>query len=330
MDQFPGVSSQPILIGGIVDSAVRVVMGGVVDAFNFTINLILDMSILNLAGQGMATKYAAMAQIGLYVLVPFVFIAIITGIVRGSLFEVLRVLLMGIGIAVLGVPATTFAVMLLQMIDHNITNTVLGVTGPQAQLFVERFAAGPPTDSAILARLVIIGVGIFLIFGLIIFYAEMLLRDVMILLITLFMPLALAAGVWRPTRAMLVRLIETLIVVIFSRSIAVSVLYIGMAISSEALSLADNSSSFGEGSQGLTLMLVGALTVMIASMQLPLLLTFFAGQGAYSSVGARQEYEQSPFALSSGRVDARDNASKAIKGGSSVALKALNKSRGKL
>ena len=315
MDLFQ-LSNHPTLLGfELFQWLADAVVGAAMQAFKWAIEFILKGTTLNIGGAAFATQMEAMKTIGLYAVVPFIVIAVIAGIVRGSLSEVLRTITMGALIAVVGVPATMFISTLLQMIDRSMTNAVLGVSASQSQLFIDRFTSIDLSNTGPGPLLLMFGLGVFLFFGVICLYAELLLRDVMIMMITLFMPLALAAGIWRPTRAFLVRMIETLIVVIFARTIAIGVLFLGMAMCSESFSLTSNAETFAASDQGYMLMLAGMLTVMLAAMQLPLLLSFFAGQGVYSQVGARQEYERGPFSPSQGKTDARAASVKAIRKG---------------
>ncbi len=172
-------------------------------------------------------QYSLMRAIGLYLVVPMLMLAVITAVVRGSLYFLLRSALVMLPVAILGsVALVNFTSRLLLIADDfsaAIAHRVTDISG---------FGTGLNTSLDAMGE----NIGIFAVFFCIMFilaavviFIELLLRQTGIYLAAFFMPLAFSALVWPATTKWAKRLVELLIGLIFSKVFIVAALSLGIS-----------------------------------------------------------------------------------------------------
>lgn len=172
-------------------------------------------------------QYSAMVQVGIWIMLPMLMIAIIHAIVRGSLQQLVRSVLVYLPIAVIG---SVVAIQIVQVLI-NIADSMSTLFMRQMNSNLIPFMCGVQTGffehgkiwivSAFLA-LLLIGACVALLFVLI-------LREASIYLATFFLPLGFAMLVWPATSRWLRRLAEFLIAMIFSKVVMMAAIAMGVA-----------------------------------------------------------------------------------------------------
>jgi hypothetical protein len=174
-------------------------------------------------------QYRVMRQVGLFLVIPLMMMVVLQSIIKGSLFFLLRSVLVMFPVAVIGsVLLFTVAQIMMNVADDMalyIANST--INGPKA--YGEKFIASlAELDSNTFGFFALFWLFMLLLSMLIIFF-ELMLRQMGIYLTLLFIPVAFAAMVYPATVKFLKRGISLLLALIFMKVFIVAALSMGYA-----------------------------------------------------------------------------------------------------
>lgn len=255
----------------------------VVGLLGLAINMIVIAPDPNLTSAWFRGEYGIVLRISLFLLVPIIFAATISALMRGGVQQVLRTYCWALPIGVFGGVVAIEIIDIAIKIDHELTLAVFGIedgnvddagTLQTIQSFYDTMNKGA-TDEAqaeanaawAVTQMVCMFFFLFLVIFLMI---EMFFRQVMIYMGALFIPFSLAAYIWGPIRVWFYNLCELVITMVFAKFVIAAIMSFGFTAMAYGLT---GGGSFAEASQlGIVF---GALIVLtIACMSGPVLVTF--------------------------------------------------------
>lgn len=232
----PGAGIVDRIVGGAggwaFDQIIEGITGWVLDAVGsftegvaslLTTSAAADPSAVWFAGP--ASPYVTVRAIAGVLLVAFVFLAIISGLLRGDGPGTLGRLALTVPAAVLAMAATTTVVAKLLEVTDALSATVLAGSGGQATDFLRTFAlatAGTGGFAAVVVGLAAVVAGLLL-------WIELLVRAALVYLLVALSPLCFAAMVWPAARTAGRRLVELLVAVVVSKLAIAIALAVGVA-----------------------------------------------------------------------------------------------------
>lgn len=234
-------------------------------------------------------NYAITLKLGTFFTVPVAMVATISAIAKGGLKEVLRTYLVGFPVAILGAAAAVSIVGILQAINLNLTNAVLGDTVNgfnQWRAYVGTTWEGIGTSVA-----GVLGLAFFFIvilFSAIGIWFELLFRSTMIYMAMLFLPLSLATFVWAPLRKWMFSLAEIIIVMIFSKFLVSALLALGFKAMFSSMEGADVTQP------NLILWFMGSWLMLMAALMGPAIIGFLL-KPEFTVLSRKQVGFYSPF-----------------------------------
>lgn len=178
-------------------------------------------------GDWFALQYQMMMNIGFWVMIPLVLMAIIHAIAQGSMATLVRIMVLYLPMSIIG---TAFAVSVVQAlldITDDASNLFLQMTYEDMSLYFQKMQTSL-ARGALLALLDII-VGLLVMASAIGIMVVLAVRDASVYLATMFLPVGFAMFVWPAMAKHLKRVIEFLIGVIFSKLVMVACLSLGIA-----------------------------------------------------------------------------------------------------
>lgn len=173
-----------------------------------------------------------MRQLGLFMIVPLIMLLIIQAAARGSMFMLLRGVLVMLPVAILGTVAAVTITQMLLNISDDLSDwlasdyTAMATYGANFNAMLDSM---PLTSLGFFSLLWLL---FFVVAGFAIF-VELLMRQVGTYFAMLFLPLAFAAMVWPGMSKWARRLVELLFGLIFSKPMIVAAIALGMAAISQ-------------------------------------------------------------------------------------------------
>ncbi len=216
-----------------------------------------------------------MRNIGLYLIGPLMMLVIMQAIVKGSMFFLLRSVLILLPVAIIGSVVLVQMTDLMLAISDDMSKAIAGtvIDGPE---FRENLAT--TLNSMNPGQLSFFGLmWIFVfIFGMVAIFVELLLRETGIYLAAFFLPLAFSALVWPATAKWARRLVEILLGLIFSKVFITAALSLGIAGMANTVGPTVEPPA-GASEEQIALIANEAATTSIAAMTAVLILAAFAG-----------------------------------------------------
>ncbi len=206
------------------------VLGGASFALHETARLIGESTVPQLGTTWFSSTYWRMAGIAAVLTLPFLFAAVVQALLRSDLALLARAALGYLPLAMLSVSIAAPMTMLLLAASDQMSAVVSSAAGNSGARYLARAAGtlgglAPFPGAPFLAFLV----GLFTAAGAVVLWFELLMRDAAVYVIVLMLPLAFAAMVWPARRIWVVRAVELLVALIFSKFVIVSVLSLGGA-----------------------------------------------------------------------------------------------------
>lgn len=274
-----------------------------------------------LSSTSFTSQFDIMKTVGLYIIVPLMMVQTIMAVLKGSLKELLQSYAVALPAALIGAPISVMLVRLLQAIDTNFVDFIISFSGADANGFLSAIENPDALigDDPGLGTLLILTLGaIIILIGMIFLLLELAFRSVMLSIGVLFLPLALAAAVWAPTRGFLIKLVETVIILVFSKFISIAVLFFGLGMAFGAMN--------SNGWTSVEAIVIAGMIMVFACCGLPVMLAFVFGNSAATGAdsGSMAIIGQSPLSIKNGGSATRSGAIQGIKdrGKASVAPKA--------
>lgn len=279
---------------GFFDAVVQSVLDGLRDAVIWLFDSVMDF--LQNAPEPEFTgpqawingQYDIALEIGLWMLVPFVAAATIQAFFKGGINEVLKLYLLGMPVAVIGGAVALVFAQFLVLITNDICGLFYAEMNSNFQTHMESLRAmdaGAQIDGLFMQGLFFLAMFI----GLIVLFIELIIRNVAIYLSVLFIPMALAAWVWEPTRPWLARIIQSVAILIIAKFVIVATLSFSFAI---IANLSDGTAEMN-GAQGFSVLLLSIAALFMSTVAAPLIIGFVLRPDFDSDVssfkGLRQE-----------------------------------------
>lgn len=216
--------------------------------------------------------YNQSLKIGAWLVVPFVIASTIQRLFKGGINEVLKLYLVGLPIAIIGAIFGLSLITLLQVITDDMCSLLYGQMTDDFNAHIEmmRNADFNEQMNSLLVQFLFFGA---MLLGVLILFLELIVRNVAIYMSVLFLPMALAAYVWEPTREWLQRLMEAISTLIICKFVIVVVLSFSFAVMRH---LAESGQS-GDAWQNLGLLVLSITALFISTVAAPLLLSFVLG-----------------------------------------------------
>lgn len=206
------------------------VLGGASFALQETAKLIGETTAPQLQTTWFSSAYWRMAGIAAVLTLPFLFAAVVQALLRSDLALLVRATFGYLPLAILSVSIAAPMTMLLLAASDQMSAVVSSAAGHSGSHYLAQAAStlvglSPFPGAPFLAFLV----GVFTAAGAVVLWFELLMRDAAVYVIVLMLPLAFAAMVWPARRIWVVRAVELLIALIFSKFVIVAVLSLGGA-----------------------------------------------------------------------------------------------------
>ncbi len=231
------------------------VMGGAKIAMVETAKVLDHTTSPRLTTTWFSSTYWRMAALAAVLTLPFLFAAAVQALVRSDLALLMRAAFGYLPLALLAVGIAAPLTMLLLSATDEMCRVVSSAAGDAGSRFLARAGAlaGAVSildGSAFLAFLI----GLFVAFGALVLWLELLIREAAVYVIVLMLPLAFAAFVWPARRVWATRAVELLVALILSKFAIVAVLSLG-------------GSALGQSPfSGATSMLVGLVLVTLGAL----------------------------------------------------------------
>ena len=263
----PGVPGLPS-VGGVVGAVsgpvfdvvlatmVRWVASGAASILSGLAALLNDVTAPDVGAAWFQTHYIVMAQIAVLLVLPLLFAAAITAIVRQDGRLLLRAVAFHLPVAIFGTFMATQLVGLALAVTDQLCLVVLHNDKGGTTRFLSGMGTsvdGMASHSSV-AGFAVIVVAVVLIAGALAVFLELLMRTAAIYVAVLFLPIVLAGLVWPPTLRWARRLVELLAVLVLSKFIIVAV-----------LSLAASALASGLGNADLAALLAGASLLLLTA-----------------------------------------------------------------
>ncbi len=223
----PVAAATGTLTTGVLTATRDAVISACVWVVTQVITATADTTHANLTSTAMSTHYALMARIGMLATLPLLFLAVLTGALRGDLTAVLR-----------SIAGALPAAALLTLIAVQITQTLVDVIdGLSTNLITLGPNPGTAIGHAIPAVLggtpipLVIGilVGMAAICAALCIWCELIVRSAAIEIAVMFLPLAFAGIIWPTTARYARRLAEILGSLVFSKLVVIGVVSLGIS-----------------------------------------------------------------------------------------------------
>ena len=204
------------------------VMGGAKVAMEETAKVLGHTTSPRLTTTWFSSTYWRMAGLAAVLTLPFLFAAAIQALTRSDLTLLLRAAFGYLPMAMLAVGIAAPLTMLLLAATDEMCSVVSAAGGNAGARFLSHVGAAAGLvsildGSAFLAFLI----GLFVAFGALVLWLELLIREAAVYIIVLMLPLAFAAFVWPARRVWATRAIELLVALILSKFAIVAVLTLG-------------------------------------------------------------------------------------------------------
>ncbi len=204
------------------------VMGGAKVAMEETAKVLGHTTSPRLTTTWFSSTYWRMAGLAAVLTLPFLFAAAIQALTRSDLTLLLRAAFGYLPMALLAVGIAAPLTMLLLAATDEMCSVVSAAGGNAGARFLSHVGAAAGLvsildGSAFLAFLI----GLFVAFGALVLWLELLIREAAVYIIVLMLPLAFAAFVWPARRVWATRAIELLVALILSKFAIVAVLTLG-------------------------------------------------------------------------------------------------------
>jgi type IV secretion system protein TrbL len=216
-------------------------------------------------------EYGKYALIGIMLLVPMVIAAAVQSVVTGKGSLMIRSVALHLPLAVVGMIVAPYLIRTLMAITDSFSAYILA----DVREDVDGFFTNSAMDPASMGLTMLLPFGIV---ALIFAFAAMLIwfilnmREASVALISVFMPLALAASVWPALGKWIIRAIKLLVAAIISKVFIVGALSLGLGTFAGATGVADEG-----GASGLSFshLMYGATIFAIAAFSPSLVMKFF-------------------------------------------------------
>jgi len=216
---------------------------------------------------GPSGPFVAVRSVAAVALVGFALAGVVAGVIAGDVAAMVRRVVLGVPVAVVGmVAATEVTARVMAVIDAWSAVILDPATAPAAR-FLREVGAPATVGSAGLAAVV---VGIVAAAAALALWIELLIRSALIYVLVALLPLAFAAIVWPPGRAIARRLIEMLVAVIVSKLVIAIAIALAVGVAALTGPLAGNDG--GESLAATTGGLVVATAVLSLAAFSPFLL----------------------------------------------------------
>jgi hypothetical protein len=250
----------------------------VVDVVGWAINWIVHAPEPHLTSAWFRGEYGIALHLAMWMLLPIIFAATISALLRGGLQEVLRTYLWGLPIGVFGGVVTVALIEICIDIDGELTRAVLSRSQDTIQSFYDalnRSTVSPAANSFqgdwAFVQLVVMALFLALVVMLVV---EMIFREVMIYMGAMFIPFSLAAFIWGPVRVWFYTLAELVTTMIFAKFVIASVMSFGFTALAYAVT---GQGHFSDAQFGV--MLGGVAVFVIACLTGPALVAFVMNPG---------------------------------------------------
>lgn len=212
---------------------------------------------------GPTSPYASVRNIAVLLLLGFVFLGVISGLLRGEMMGMLSRIAGALPAAIVGMLVTTAVVGKLLDLTDALSTAVLDNSGDQAIHFLSGFGVTAAAGTNGFAALII---GLFAVASAFILWVELIIRSSLIYFLVALSPLAFAATLWPATRGILRRLVELLMAVILSKLVICIALSIGVAALSGAGTAAPPDAGIGDAAaMSLGALLTGTTLLVLAA-----------------------------------------------------------------
>lgn len=218
---------------------------------------------------GPTSPYASVRNVAMLLLLGFVFLGVISGLLRGDVIGMLTRMGATLPAAIIGMVVTTTIVGKLLDLTDALSTAVLDNSGGQAIHFLSGFGPTATTTTNGFAALLI---GLFAVVAAFILWVELIIRSSLIYFLVALSPLAFAATLWPATRGILRRLVELLMAVILSKLVICIALSIGVAALSGAGTAAPASAGLGDSAAASLGSLLTGTTLLVVAAWSPFLL----------------------------------------------------------
>lgn len=230
--------------------------------------------------------YSLTLRLGLMVTVPMVLLSTLAALLKGGTHEVIRTYLVGLPVSILGAVAGIGFISVLQKFNQRISDWFWPQLNADLRTWVNTLlsfdSAAVALMSAILMMIIMIGI-MMMSWGM---YNEMLFRVLMIYLVLLFFPIALAVWIFRSTRRWATFALEFVVVMVFAKSVMIIILSFGfhLLVVTMGPDVWADGRGFVYGVMGLSLMVMAALSMpaMIAYLLQPRHQPQMSRQGFYA------------------------------------------------
>lgn len=213
------------------------------------------------------TQVGLMHIIGLNIIVPLLLLVIMQSVLKGSMFFLLRAMLVMLPAAIVGgVVAVVFAQLLLNIVDQMCNFLIWGsmTNNDMAAGFDEAFEKMRTGSFGLASVLWMLA----MIIASFIILIELVLRQVAVYLAALFVPVAFATMVYPPTVRWARRALEILVAFIFMKLFLVGGLLLGLAAFTYNVGVATpngTGAGLSEADQGMTTIITGTALFFFAA-----------------------------------------------------------------
>ena len=282
-----GAVAEPIFdqIATVTTDAAAWLIGKVTDLIDSTTSP-------DLLSKGFVAQYGQMAGLAALLAAAMLFLAVIEGLARGDMALLGRVVVVNLPLAFIATSSAYVVVQLLLGVTDQMSHAVAQSTGDNTHQFLRGAteglskagaaggAAGGPTGAAAGAAgvpvfAVIIAALVSIVAGFLV-WIELVMRDAAVYVVSLFLPMALAASIWPRWTGALRRTAELLVAVIASKFVIVSIIALAAGL------MAENEGRFEHVIAAAALLLLACFAPLVLMKLVP-----FA-EGAMASAYARR------------------------------------------
>lgn len=188
---------------------------------------------INLGTSWFVSNFRVMAALAAAVIVPLLALGVVQSVVRQSVSTLLRVALVNVPVALVATGVVVKLVQLGLALSDAMSSAVAGGSRADTTRALARMAtalAAPATGggTAIPAFIVFLG-AIVVVFGAVLLWLELLVRQSAVTVAVLFLPLALASLAWPAISHWCRRLVDTLVALVLGKFVIVTVLSLAAA-----------------------------------------------------------------------------------------------------
>ena len=217
--------------------------------------------------------YFRMEAIAVFLMLPLLLLAILQAVLRGSVMMAISSASLYPALAILLTGGAVTVTQALMAVTDSLTGFMLhgyeGQVGAMLAGLVAALGAGAAgtafTGGASFAAVM---AGLVALLSVVAIVVELLVRQALIYVVVLFLPVAFAGLIWEVTRSWSRRLVEILLAVILAKLVVVSVLVLAAAAATSPL----GGGPFDAGAPPLTTLLMGLLVLAVAALSPPTLL----------------------------------------------------------